>query len=436
MIMQTTAAGAEAGIPLDEYEARRRRVMKRLDGAAAVVFAGEGNAPLLGRWRADASFLDLTGIDGEPGAALLFDPSAEDPDRRCVLLLRPLNPELERWDGYRDQIGSPLKERTGFTSVMRSNMLPRLLTGAARRAKRLACLHPFTVYPAAVSPDLAVFRQVSERVPGVTIEDQTQLLPSLRAVKSEAELALMRRAANATLAGFTAALSIIGPGVSELQIAQALERGYLDGGADGVAYNSIVGSGMNATVLHYMDNSAVAEAGELLLIDSAASYRNYAADVTRTIPVSGRFSAEQREVYEVVLAAQAAAVKAVRPGATMTDVDGAARKVIERAGFGDAFIHSIGHQLGIEVHDVTPDGPLKQGMVVTIEPGVYFPERKLGVRIEDDILVTARGNANLTAAIPKTVESIEGAMRAAGRDPVADSPAPAARRDSRATAAR
>jgi intermediate cleaving peptidase 55 len=184
-------------IPAAEYAARRDRVLKALKGAAAVVFAGDGAPPLLGKWRADYHFQYLTGVDGEAGAAVLFDPQNPNPEKRVTLFLRPLNSELERWDGYREPIGTELKERTGFKSIARSNALPRVLTTIARLTKRLACLHPFSTYPAPVSPDLAVFRQVAERVPGVAIDDLTELLPTLRAVKSPAELALMRRAAAA-----------------------------------------------------------------------------------------------------------------------------------------------------------------------------------------------------------------------------------------------
>jgi Xaa-Pro aminopeptidase len=157
----------------------------------------------------------------------------------------------------------------------------------------------------------------------------------------------------------------------------------------------------------------MAEDGDLLLIDAAARVGGYTADVTRTFPVSGRFTKEQRGVYEIVLAAMEAAIRAVKPGVQMAAVDAAARKVIEKAGYGDAFMHGIGHQLGIEVHDSTPDGPLKAGMVVTIEPGIYLPDRKLGVRIEDDILVTGTGSKNLTAGIPKAPDEVEAMMREA-----------------------
>lgn len=398
-------------VPVSEYAQRRHRVLDSLKGAAAVVLAGEGSPPLMGKWRPDASFFYLTGLTGESGGAVLFDPTAEDPKRHIVLFLRPRDPELERWDGYREQLSQRLKDQTGFEAIFRSTAMPRFLTAAARRAKRVACLHQFAVYPAAVSPDLALFRQLSERIAGLSIEDRTQILPLMRAVKSAGELSLMRCAAAATAKGYEAALAMIKPGVTEAQIAEALEAGYRAAGATGHSYNPIVGAGLNGTVLHYMDNSAVTEGGDLIVIDSAADYAGYAADVTRTFPVSGRFTADQREVYEIVLAAQTAAIKAARVGATNADLEAAARKVIEKAGFGDAFIHGVGHQLGIEVHDITPDGPLKAGMVTTIEPGIYLPDRKFGVRIEDDILITARGNENLTAMIPRTVKEVEGAMR-------------------------
>jgi Xaa-Pro aminopeptidase len=401
-------------IPTAEYRARRDKVLKSLarEGAAAVVFSGEGSAPLLGRWRPDLNFLYLTGIDNEAAAALLFDPSHEDPRRRCALFLRPLNPELDRWDGLRDEIGSALKNRHGFDHVMRTNYLPRFLTAAARRTKKLACLHPFATYPAPVSPDLAVYRQLADRIPGVEILDRTQLLAQMRCVKSPAELAMIKRAIDATAAGFEAIYPLIRRGTTEMQIDRTLEKAYRDAGGTGVAYNSIVGAGANATILHYMDSKATLEEGQLLVIDSAAAYAGYAADVTRTYPVShdGRFTPDQRDIYETVLAAQLAAIKRCRPGVPMSEVDAAARDVIEKAGHGDTFVHGIGHPIGLEVHDIIPDGPLAEGMVVTIEPGIYLQDRKLGCRIEDDVLVTRSGPKVLTDMIPKSVRDVESAL--------------------------
>ncbi len=397
-------------ILLTEYQQRRERILKSLDGAAAVVFAGEGSGS---SWKPHAHFVYLTGIRNETGASVLFDPSADDLKRQCVLFLRPVDPEAQRWDGCRDVIGAELKMRLGFRVVARTNYLPQAITGAARRTKRLACLHSFAVYPAEVSPDLAVFRKVAERVTGVAIEDRSQLLPQMRAVKSSSELATMREAVAATVAGYKAALKMIRPGVTESAIEQTLERTYQTHGGTGLPYDSIVGAGLNGTILHYNQNTAVTKAGDLIVIDSAAEVDGYAADVTRTVPVSGKFTKEQREMYELVLRAQRAAIKVVRPGVKMCEVDAAARDIVEKAGRGDAFIHGIGHQLGLEVHDATPDGRLKPGMVITIEPGVYFPDRKFGIRIEDDILITRHGNEVLTAAIPKTVQAVETALMAA-----------------------
>jgi Xaa-Pro aminopeptidase len=400
-------------IELAEYVARRDKVLAALEdagGAVGVVFAGDGAAPLSGFWEPDWNFYYLTGIDDEQGAAVMFDPRAEDPRRRCILFLRPLNPEREEWDGLRDRIGTTLKSRTGFKTVLRTNQMPAVLSTAARKSKRVACLHPFANYEVAVSRDLALFRKVTERTIGVNIDDQTDLLPRMRAVKSAAELAIVQKAVEASAAGYEAVLGMLRPGVGERAIQTTLETGFRSKGASGNGYNPIVGSGLNSTVLHYMANTATTRDGELVVIDAGAQYAHYTADITRTYPVSGRFTGEQRELYDLVLRAQEAAIKAVRPGVKMPEVDAAAREVIDTAGHADAFMHGIGHQLGIEVHDVTPDGPLRPGMVVTIEPGVYFADRKLGIRIEDDILVTAEGSKNLSAIIPKQAEEIEAAL--------------------------
>ncbi len=405
------------GIQVSEFVSRRGALLAKLDGAVGLVFAGDQPASLQGAWQPDPNFYYLTGIRDEPGAAVLLDPKSEDPRRRAILFLKPLNPELEEWDGYRDRVNTALKKRTGFDAVMRTYHLPRWLTTIARKRGKLACLHPFAVYDAPVTPDLATFRKVAERAIGVQIQDRTNLLPSMRAIKSRAELAVMTRAAVATAAGYAAAARAIRPGKNEREIQRELESGFIGAGASGTGYNSIVGSGLNSTVLHYNTNNQPLRDGELLLIDAAARVGGYTADVTRTFPVGGRFSREQREVYSIVLQALEAGIRAVRPGVPMHQVDAAARRIIDKAGYGDAFMHGIGHQLGIDVHDATPDGPLKAGMIVTIEPGIYLPDRRIGIRIEDDILVTPRGRQNLTATIPKQPDEVEAMMRGPRRRP-------------------
>jgi Xaa-Pro aminopeptidase len=398
-------------ITTEEYRERRRRVLESLDGAAAVVFAGTATASdyPMGRWKTDRYFWYLTGLDYESGAAVAFDPSAEDPQRRITLFMRSRDPEVERWDGARSPLDSALKAKTGFTSLARTGALPGKLTDAARRTKRLACLHPFTSYAADLSPDLAVFKKICDHVPGVALEDRTALLAGMRAVKSPAELALMERAGAITAAAFAAALRSIRPGVTEKAVAETLSSVFREHEAE-PAFEPIVGSGPNGAVLHYVDLDRTVQPGDLVVIDYGASYAGYAADVTRTFPANGIFTPEQRELYEVVLRANAAAMTAARPGATMTEVQQAANEVIGDAGYRDMFIHGIGHHLGIECHDCTPDGPLGPGMVVTIEPGIYFPDRGVGIRIEDDVLITETGNVNLTAAIPRTVDEVEAAM--------------------------
>lgn len=400
-------------IGVQEYRKRREALLRSLKGAVGVVFAGEGAPPLVGRWSPHQHFYYLTGMKAEHGAAVLFDPKSPDPTNRCVLLLKPRDPEAEAWDGYRESISAELRAKTGFDRIRRTDLLPRLLLGAARRSKRLACLHPFATHKAPVSPDLAVFREVSQRVVGVSIEDQTDLIPSMRAVKSRAEQGLIKKAIEATAAGLDAMLARLEPGVNEAALQTVLESTFREMGGTGAAYNPIVGAGLNSTVLHYNDNDREAKDGDLLVVDAGAGVGGYASDITRTYPVSGKFTKRQREVYSIVLKAQEAAIRAIKPGVEMHEVDGAARAVIEKAGFGDAYIHGIGHHLGLEVHDATPLGPLAPGHIVTIEPGIYLPDEKLGVRIEDDILVTPKGPRNLSAMIPKSVEEVEAQMKRA-----------------------
>jgi Xaa-Pro aminopeptidase len=400
----------DSAISVDEYGARRAAVLEALEGAAAVVLAGSLSPVETGRGKADPMFRYLTGLDYESGAAVLFDPSSEDPARRVTLFLKPRDVEAERWDGAREPLTAAFKARTGFSTIRRTPYLPGLLSEAARRTKRLACLHPFSSYLADVSPDLEIFQKIGQRIPGVAIEDRTQLLASMRAVKSPAELALIERAAAATAAGFEACLPFIRPGLREKEVADLLVATFAAYDSE-PAYELIVGAGINGTVLHYIENSAVIADGQLIVMDCAAAYCGYASDVTRTLPASGLFSAEQREVYEVVLAAELAGIAAAGPGATFTQIDTAARAIVDQAGYGDAFIHGTSHPVGIEVHDITPDGPLKAGMVITVEPGIYLPERGFGIRIEDDVLITETGNRDLTSAVTKTVEAIQEAMR-------------------------
>jgi len=400
------------GIPLQGYANRRAHVLKSLKDSVALVFAGDMDASLHGEFRAHPHFQYLTGIVDEPGAVLLFDPLNPVEARRTILFLKPLNPELEKWDGFREEISSKLKAKYGVGTIMRTTAFARFLLEATKRAKRFALLHPLAAHTAPVSPDLDVFRKSGERIPGSSFVDHTQLLAVMRAAKCPHEIALMTRAAEITAKGYEAVLSGLKPGITEFDVQELAEHGYRANGSRRPAYGTIAGGAFNATVLHYHGNREPLRDGDVILLDSGADYMGYACDVTRTFPVGGKFTARQREIYEIVLEAQLAAIAATKAGTTFAAIDKAARDVITKAGYGDAFFHGCGHHLGLEVHDITPEGPIPENAVITIEPGIYLPDEKFGVRIEDDILVTKKaGGVNLTAAIPKTVAEIERAMR-------------------------
>jgi len=400
-------------IAASEFAHRRARLLKALKGSVGLIFAGEydvhGDAP----FRPHRHFEYLTGITDEPGAALLLDPTHPVPWRREMVFLRPLNPELEKWDGLRLEITAALRKKLGVDAVFRHDKMPPFLLEAARRSKSLACLHPLATHAQPVSLDLAMFKQMAERVPGVTIVDRSDEIPLMRFVKSKAELAMLQRALDITAKGFDAVLRTLQPGSNEFDVQETLEHTYRTNGSRSVSYPPIAGGGINSTVLHYRANDQPLADGDLICIDSGTKWAGYSADITRTFPVNGSFTKRQREVYTVVLKAQLAAIKAVKPGARMSQVDAAARKVINDAGFGDYFIHGIGHHLGLDTHDSTPLGdlPLREGNVVTIEPGVYIPAEQMGIRIEDDVVATKAGCKILGPPIPKTIEQIERAMK-------------------------
>ncbi|MBI3871735.1 MAG: M24 family metallopeptidase, partial [candidate division Zixibacteria bacterium] len=209
-------------------------------------------------------------------------------------------------------------------------------------------------------------------------------------------------------------LAEVHPGVTEFQLDGILEESFKRRGAQYMAFPAIVGSGENTTILHYEKRDHTLGAGQLLLLDVGAEWERYAADISRTIPIDGTFTPEQAKIYDIVLAAQNAAIAVIKPGATVRDVNEAARDVIRKAGHIDDFIHSTSHHVGIDVHDVADYGlPLRAGMVITVEPGIYLPGPAIGVRIEDDILVTKTGYRILSEKIPRERTAVEQWLAAA-----------------------
>jgi Xaa-Pro aminopeptidase len=399
-------------ITQQEYALRREKVSKALGGCAGLVFAGKSNESLETMWRPHSHFEYLTGVTNESNAVLLFDPTHPVSSRREVLFLSSRDPEKEQWDGLRKSIGSALRTETGFTTVLRTGSLPLVLSDIATRCKSFATLMPNALISQDVSEDLVLFQKISNRTPECDIVDMSMVIPSLRSVKSESEIQTIQEAVDITAVGFANAMSFVQSGVNEFQVQATLEHGYAMAGGRGSAFPPIVGGGLNSTVLHYKENDQDLVDGDLVCIDSGAFYKGYGADISRTIPVSGKFNDRQKEIYEIVLQAEEAAIAAVKEGVTLAELDAIARAIIVKAGYGDYFIHSIGHHLGLETHDCCGSpSPLKEGAVITIEPGIYLPDESLGVRIEDDIVVKKDGYKNLSKAIPKTVVEIEEAMK-------------------------
>jgi len=400
-------------ITQQECAARREKVLEAIAGCAGLVFAGKSNESLETTWRPHSHFEYLTGITNEPEGVLLFDPTHPVPARREVLFLSSRDPEKEQWDGLRKSLGSALRSETGFATVLRTGALPLVLLDIATRCKKFATLMPSASVIQDVSQDLSFFQKISARTPSSEIIDMSSTIPLLRSVKSDAEIQTIQEAVDMTAAGFANAMSFVRDGVNEFQVQATLEHGYAIAGGRGSAFPPIVGGGLNSTVLHYKENDQALVDGDLVCIDSGAFHQGYGADISRTIPVSGKFSDRQKEIYEIVLKAEEAAIGAVKEGVTLAELDAIARAIIVKAGYGDYFIHSIGHHLGLETHDCCgPPSPLKEGAVITIEPGIYLPDEAMGIRIEDDIVVKKDGYQNLSKAIPKTVAEIENAMRA------------------------
>lgn len=397
---------------LKEYASRRSRVCKALKNDAGLVFAGDRDDSQQNTWKPNAHFAYLTGITDESGAVLLLDPSHPIKARREILFLLSRDPEKEQWDGLRKPLGSTLRTETGIPTILRSRSLPFVLADVATHCKKFATLMPTAMMNQSISCDLEMWNKTAERIPECEICDKSHVVPSLRREKSAAEISIIQEAVDITASGFADAMTFVKGGVNEFKVQATLEHGYAMAGGRGSAFPPIVGGGINSTVLHYESNDQDLVDGDLVCIDSGASHLGYGADISRTIPVSGIFTKRQKEIYEIVLCAEEAAIAAVKPGVTFAELDAIARAIIVKAGFGDFFIHGIGHHLGLETHDdCGPDAPLVKGSVITIEPGIYLPDEAIGVRIEDDILVTAKGRKNLSKAIPKGVAEIQKAMR-------------------------
>ena len=422
------------------FKKRRQRLAAGLaNGVVVLPTAPERsrNADTHYDYRWDSGFYYLTGFK-EPEAVVVMV-LGEKP--RSILFCREKNLEREIWDGFR--FGPELAaEPFGFDEAHPYGELDQRMPDLLANQEVLHT--PVGADPAWDQRVAGWLNTVRARVrTGVTAPDQIRdvraALSDMRLFKDEHELAVMRRAAQMSSAAHARAMRFAEPGMREYQVEAEILHEFLRNGARAAAYGSIVAAGANACVLHYRENSAELRKGDLMLIDAGCELDSYASDITRTFPVAGRFSAVQRDVYELVLASQEAAVKAVKPGADFIDYHDAATRVLvqglidfklckgsvdavlEDNSYKQFYMHRTGHWLGLDVHDAgdyMQKGKwrkLKPGMVLTVEPGLYIRPAQnvpkafwnIGVRIEDDVLVTAKGREILTAECPKTVKDVE-----------------------------
>jgi Xaa-Pro aminopeptidase len=415
--------------PATVYQARRSALAAKLHGGVAVLFAAEEPQLDFMPYRQDEDFYYLTGWN-EPGAALLIVGDTQTPAKyKEVLFLPTRDLRMEKYTGPKLDATAPgAAPATGVDTVQSMTELPAVLNRLIAGDRRLT-RNVWTQPEAKPAKALLEFTAATLGMEALSApHDVASLIQSLRVVKDAGEIDLLRKASDASIAGQRAMMKAVRPGVTERAVAGKMTAAWFEAGCERPSYAPIVGSGVNSTTLHYAENSRTMQDGELVVVDAACEYSMYASDITRTVPVNGHFTARQREIYNVVLGAQQAAIDAFVAGkSTINDRDRKDPNSLDTAAYnyinthskdlhgqplGQYWLHGLGHMVGIDVHDPA-DYPavLKPGMVFTIEPGVYIPEEKIGVRIECVFLVGADGKLiDLTAALPHTAEEVEAAM--------------------------
>jgi Xaa-Pro aminopeptidase len=391
------------------YSARRKALLEKLTRAAALLPAAWEEE--LDTYRQANNFYYLTGIE-QPELLLLLSPEARRPETLYLPARNLSEGSLsEAWVGKKLGPGKQTEEQTGIAAAVDRNIFPRTIAGLAGSIDRLYFDFKPSPLDGPVSAAEVMLKEIRERYPHLEILPLSALIDSMRIVKDPVEISLLEKAIGITGRSLEETIRAIRPGMFEYQVEALIEYGFHKRGSQRPGFPSIVGGGPNSTVLHYNSNLRRIEDGDLVLMDVGAESDYYTADITRTVPANGKFSARQREIYELVLKAQAEAIAAVKPGVTLLQVHKTAMKVIEDAGYKDYFIHYVGHFLGMDVHDVgSRELALEPGMVITIEPGIYLSKEALGIRIEDDVLVTPGGCRVLSESIPKSIESIESLM--------------------------
>jgi Xaa-Pro aminopeptidase len=392
------------GYAFKSLSKRRTKLLKDLPANSTLLLcSARAPAEDYDPYRQLSDFLYLTGLEFSQGYLILH----KDGQNKLsdVLLLPRRNPAKEMWEGQKPSVDSESATKRGHTAIAATGRLSSLVNKYLEASS--------TLYIGGIKK-----KQLAEKgikVPlRVKVKSAAYPVAKLRLVKDAGEIRLLERAIDITCAAQIEAMKSIRQGQFEYEVQACIEYMFKRYGSRLPAFNSICGSGPKSCVLHYSSNTRRMKKGDLIVVDVGAAFAGYCADVTRTFPISGTFSARQKEIYNIVLKAQIAGIQAVKPGATLRDVHRAASNVIRKAGYGRYFRHGTSHWLGLETHDVpyAPRGAtLKPGMVLTVEPGIYIAAEEIGVRIEDDVVVTDKGCRVLSDGVPKTVEAIEAIMK-------------------------
>lgn len=423
--------------PNSGYAARRAKLAAQVDGpvilwgltgreefSMSVIFAQEDN------------FYYLTGHN-EEGAGLIILPAAKSgaaPDgwdsAREILFLPVKNPKKEKWNGVRlAPTDAGIESLTGFAKVLPFEEMRATVERLAKTYSNFYTVLPYEQELGGYPHEKDVVEWLKLAAPQANLKDIRKTVGVMRTVKSAGELAFLQRAIDLSVDSHLEAMKMMRPGIYEYQIGAKMVEVHAMGGSESEGYAPIVGAGPNSTALHYDQLSRKIQDGDIVVIDVGAQYSGYSADITRTIPANGKFTPRQREIYEIVLGAQNAAIAALKPGVDFCREEKGGVKSVYKIAYdyinthgkdlhgqplGQYFIHGLGHNIGLNVHDPGEYcKPFEAGMVVTIEPGIYIPEENLGVRIEDDFLITETGNKFLSEKLPRNVDEIEKIMAGA-----------------------
>ncbi len=420
------------------FEDNRKRFIAMLPPKSIAFFNANDEMPRNGdgnfAYRQNSDLFYLSGIDQEQTILVIF-PDAPLPQHREMLFLRQTNEKIAVWEGHK-YTKDEARAASGIQSIYWTDdfnsVIPMLMNHAQQvyvninENDRFLSDVPYR--------ELRFAKEMQNRWPAHTFARSGAIMAQLRSIKNDIEIKLIQKAIDITEKAFRKVMRFVKPGVWEYEIEAEITHEFIRKRATGHAYTPIIASGANACVLHYIDNNQQCKAGDVILLDFGAEYANYAADLTRCVPVSGEFTDRQRDVYNAVLRVMRQATKMLVPGNTIEKYHADVGKIMEQELLGLSlltkediakqnpdlpaykkyFMHGTSHFLGLDVHDIgNKYEPMKAGMVFTCEPGIYIPEEKLGIRIENDILITTKEPIDLMANIPIEVEEIEEAMREA-----------------------